>query len=179
MAKQPSELNAEMDLRGSRETEDRSYADLTDEDRLSILRNEFINQALPSVPPLRGFHLVWLSTTNQYDSLQHRARLGYTPVKAGEFPQRDFASLTIRDGAYKDCIGVNEMLLCKIPEELYQKIMNVVHGELPDREDEKLQANIARLSDPNMGKGSSLVRELGDGTEELLKRPKGNPRAWQ
>lgn len=167
------------DLRNSRATESREYADLTDDDRLAMLRNEFINAALPGVPKIKGYHTIWLSMTNQYDTIARRLRLGYTAVKPEELPQQEFTSLTVRDGAYAGCIGVNEMLLYKIPEELYQKMMQVLHHDLPQEEEEKLRQNINQLKDGTLSNGHSLVREIGDGTDELLKRPSQKARAFQ
>lgn len=173
------ETSGDDDIRNSRETESREYEDLTDEDRVSLLRDEMINQALPTVPKIPGYHTIWLSTTNQYDTISRRVRLGYTPVKPEDLPQADFSAATIREGAYIGCIGTNEMLLFKIPEALYQKFMKLMHHDLPQEEEEKLKANIKKLQDGSLSNGHSLVREVGDGTDELLRQPSRKVRQFQ
>ena len=54
------------------------------EERRKMFRSEWLQEALPNPPAIKGFHLCWLSTTNQYDPIHKRVRLGYTPVKAEE-----------------------------------------------------------------------------------------------
>jgi len=51
-------------------------------ERKKMWTDEWTQSALPNVPELQGWHLCWLSTTNGYDSIDKRMRLGYTPVKA-------------------------------------------------------------------------------------------------
>ena len=47
---------------------------------------EMTQSALPKLPSMDGWHLCWLSTTNSYDSIDKRMRLGYVPVKSDELP---------------------------------------------------------------------------------------------
>ena len=56
------------------------------QERRKMWSDEWTQSALPKVPELEGWHLCWLSTTNGYDSIDKRFRLGYVPVKAEEFP---------------------------------------------------------------------------------------------
>jgi len=53
-------------------------------ERIEAFRDRWQNTALPDIPEglLPGFHLCWLSTTNNYDSIDKRMALGYEPVKA-------------------------------------------------------------------------------------------------
>ena len=74
------------------ETKDRIASEVTDpaaasrRERLEAFRDKWQNSALPDLPPgvIPGFHLCWLSTTNNYDSIDKRLALGYEPVKASE-----------------------------------------------------------------------------------------------
>lgn len=139
-----------------------------------FLRNEFINQVLPTVPAIPGYHICWLSTTNQYDTIAYRMRLGYVPVTQDDIPH--FQSTTIKTGEYSGMLGVNEMLLFKIPETLYQRIMKVFHHDRPAQEEERLRAN---LEDLQHHKGQPMIAEMGDGTEELLRHRTGRaPAHW-
>jgi hypothetical protein len=52
------------------------------QERKKMWTDEWTQSALPNVPELKGWHLCWLSTTNGYDSIDKRMRLGYTTVKA-------------------------------------------------------------------------------------------------
>jgi len=56
------------------------------QERRKMWSDEWTQSALPKVPEIPGWHLCWLSTTNAYDSIDKRMRLGYVPVMADEFP---------------------------------------------------------------------------------------------
>lgn len=133
-----------------------------------FLRNEFTTQVLPACPQIPGYHTCWLSTTNQYDTIPYRMRLGYTPVTADDVPM--FRSTTVKTGEYSGMIGVNEMLLFKVPETIYQKLMRIFHHDRPNEEEERLRANLELMQGGELSKGRQLVTEVGDGTEEMLKR---------
>lgn len=64
-------------------TQDR---ELTDGQRLDMLRGQFFQVALPDLPPIPGHHVCWLTTTNPRDPIHGRIRLGYTPVKTTDIP---------------------------------------------------------------------------------------------
>src|SRR6187402_3064256 len=72
-----------MEIRGERGfEEDPGRADPTAEDDFEkMLEDEFVQTALPSPPPLPGWHQAWLTSNSPYDSIQKRQRLGYVPVK--------------------------------------------------------------------------------------------------
>jgi hypothetical protein len=77
--------------RETRASEDASRAPVEEkfmsaQERRKMWSDEWTQTALPKVPPLPGWHLCWLSTTNSYDSIDKRMRLGYVPVTADEFP---------------------------------------------------------------------------------------------
>ena len=56
------------------------------DERRKMWKDEWTQSALPAVPEMKGWHLCWLSTTNSYDSIDKRIRLGYVPVRAEEVP---------------------------------------------------------------------------------------------
>ena len=82
-----------------------------------------------------GWHLCWLSTTNSYDSIDKRMRLGYVPVKADELP--GYEDYRVKSGEHVGYISCNEMLLFKLPMDIYQEVMLYQHHEKPREEAEK------------------------------------------
>lgn len=156
------------------ERQERGILDMSDAERARFLRDEFVNSALPSIPPIPGFHTIWLSTTNQYDSIMKRQRLGYRPVKREELPQ--FESLSLKTGEFAGCIAVNEMILFKIEQEAYEALMKTFHHDLPEQEDEKLRAMLEAMKSGNISpKSKPMISEMGNGTEELLRRERRKP----
>jgi len=125
--------------RASRNMEDREITEnrtFTDNDRLSMFRQQFFQSALPDLPEIPGYHVCWLTTTNPRDSIHSRRSLGYTPVEPHEVPGWDHAS--IKTGEYVGCIGVNEMVAFKLPMKLYEVYMHEAHYERPRAEEGKL-----------------------------------------
>jgi hypothetical protein len=117
-------------------------------------KDEWTQSALPSVPEMKGWHLCWLSTTNSYDSIDKRIRLGYSPVKAEELPGMD--NNKVKAGEHAGFISCNEMLLYKIPNELYQDVMAHFHHEAPLEEANKIRLQAEQV----VGRDSS-GRKLG------------------
>jgi hypothetical protein len=109
---------------------------LSDAERLDEFRKSFFQSVLPDLPPIDGYHVCWLTTTNPRDSIPGRIRLGYEPVKAEDVPGWEFA--TLKTGDYAGCIGVNEMIAFKLPMSLYEAYMREAHHNQPLEEEEKL-----------------------------------------
>jgi hypothetical protein len=112
----------------SRVTEDGMA--LSAAERKRMLRQEWVQEVLPTPPGIPGFHLCWVSTTNSTDPIHKRMQLGYQPVRITEVP--GFDQYKVADGGQFDgCIACNEMLLFKIPQERYQDIMTIYHHDIP------------------------------------------------
>ena len=111
----------------SRLPAEESFASTQDIDQM--WSDEWTHSALPKVPDIPGFHLCWLSTTNSYDTIDKRIRLGYTPVLADELP--GFENYRVKAGEHVGHISCNEMLLFKIPMDLYQRVMTHFHYQKP------------------------------------------------
>jgi hypothetical protein len=151
--------------RGMRDT-DRVISEsreITDDERLDMFRAQFFNEVLPDLPPIPGYHICWLTTTNPNDSIPKRLRLGYEPVRPEDVPGWDHA--TLKTGEYAGLIGVNEMLAFKLPLRLYQRYMEEAHYNAPMREQEKLTAAVDSLREQARSKGADVVE--GDGFTEL------------
>jgi hypothetical protein len=131
------------DDRAGREEGDRSLTEdrqVLDAERLEQFRQSFAAEKLPRIPPIEGYHVCWLTTTNPADPVYRRLSLGYVLIKAAEVPGLPLNPL--KGGEYDGCIMVGEMLAAKIPVELYEMYMTEVHHTQPLQEEGKLRSVI-------------------------------------
>lgn len=146
--------------RGVKEDAERAAFDglMSDEEYEALVRNEFEQTALPTPPAIPGWHLCWLTTTSQYDSIQKRQRIGYKPVRLDELPGFDPSNgqSLERFAGYVTC---NEMVLHKIPEVYYQRMMTYFHHKRP-LEDQ--QQTLQKIKDGNSQEQDSSGRDLGE-----------------
>lgn len=145
------------------ETDGTAY---TMEERRRMLRSEWVQEVLPTPPQVPGWHFCWLSTTNASDPIYKRMQKGYEPVRVTEFPA--FVQYKVTQGEYEGCIACNEMLLFKIPEEIYQDVMSYFHYELPLEEEEMLKANLPEEVQDSSGRKLNEV----EGFDRLVRRVK-------
>lgn len=122
---------------------------------------EWTQSALPKLPSLSGWHLCWLSTTNSYDSIDKRIRLGYVPVKSEEFP--GYEDYRVKAGEHVGYISCNEMLLFKLPMDVFQEVMTHMHHDKPREESEKIRVQVENLQGARDSNGRSLVSTEGEG----------------
>ena len=155
------------EVRGDRGINDEAELDpriSTDDEFEKFLEDEFSQTALPTPPLLKGYHLAWLTTTSQYDSVQKRQRLGYAPVRQSEMPGFDASNGQSLAG-YDGCIACNEMVLFKLPEDRYQQIMTFYHHKKPLQEEEgivqKFDQQGERLGVADDGV-TAMEREIAD-----------------
>ena len=130
-------------------------------ERVEAFRDRWQNSALPDIPAgtIPGFHLCWLSTTNNYDSIDKRMALGYEPVKAAELG-KGFENLgKMSSGKFEGCVSCNEMVLFKLPEEIYQEVMRMMHLEDPLEYQRNITAQVR--STAQEGKGGRSILEGG------------------
>ena len=125
------------------------------QERRKAWSDEWTQSALPKVPTIPGWHLCWLSTTNAYDTIDKRMRLGYVPVTADEIP--GFDSYRVKAGEHVGHVSCNEMLLFKLPMDVYQDVMAQMHYEAPREEVDRIlsQAESAGAKDSS---GRRLVQ---------------------
>jgi len=155
--------------RGDRDEADKARTQndgtaLSMEERRRLMRSEWDQTILPTPPANPGWHYCWLSTTNSTDPIYRRMQKGYEPVKASEIP--GFKQYTIVEGEFEGCVACNEMLLFKIPEELYQEYMLYMHYERPMEEEEILKANAIN----NLQQEDKSGRQLGEVELDSLAR---------
>ncbi len=156
--------------RETRASEDASRAApeekfMSAQERRKMWSDEWTQSALPKLPEMPGWHLCWLSTTNSYDSIDKRIRLGYVPVKTEEIP--GFENFRVKAGEHAGFIACNEMLLFKIPMDMYQDIMLQMHHEKPMEESEKIRVQLENLQGARDSTGRSLGRVEGEGFGEI------------
>jgi hypothetical protein len=156
--------------RESRSSQDLSRAApeeafISKQERRKMWSDEWTQSALPKVPEIPGWHLCWLSTTNGYDSIDKRMRLGYVPVKADELP--GFDNYRVKAGEDIGFIACNEMRLYKLPMDVYQEVMTQMHHEAPKEEADKVQIQVEQLQGNRDSSGKSLGSVEGEGFGNL------------
>jgi hypothetical protein len=130
-------------------------------ERRRLLRNEWTQEVLPTPPAMPGFHLCWISTTNSTDPVHKRIQLGYQPVKVSEVP--GFDQYKIADGGQFDgCIACNEMLLFKLPQEIYQDIMTIYHHDIPLEQEQSIKDRVSNVMHDRDSEGKQLTSVEGD-----------------
>lgn len=152
------------DLESPRDTDDRGL-DADEDEKFALFAQTLFNSVLPDIPPIPGFHVCWLSTTHQSDTIPRRIRLGYTPIKPEEI--QGFEHATLKSGEYTGFVGVNEMVAFKIPESLYQRFMQEAHHREPARQMEGISAQIDALKGQAERDGGRIME--GDGMADLHK----------
>ena len=136
------------------------------DERRKMWKDEWVQSALPPAPDLPGWHVCWLSTTNSYDSIDKRIRLGYTPVMADEI--KNYENWRVKAGEHVGYVACNEMLLFKIPMEQYQEIMAHFHHDQPLEEANKIKMQ-AESQVGRDSRGRPLGQVEGDGLEQIDK----------
>jgi len=146
---------------------------VSSEERRKMWSEEWTQSALPKLPVMDGWHLCWLSTTNSYDSIDKRMRLGYVPVKTEELPS--FEEYRIKGGEHVGFIACNELLLFKLPMDIYQDAMTYQHHEKPHDEAEKIRVQAENLQGSRDSNGRSLVNVEGEGIGSIDRQPTKTP----
>jgi len=136
------------------------------EERRKMWKDEWTQSALPAIPAIKGWHLCWLSTTNSYDSIDKRIRLGYVPVKAEEVPGME--NNKVKAGEHVGFIACNEMLLYKIPNDMYQDVMAHFHHEAPLEDANKIRLQAEQVQGRDSS-GKPLGRVEGEGLDYIDK----------
>ena len=139
---------------------------VSSEERRKMWKDEWTQRALPAVPDIPGWHLCWLSKTNAYDSIDKRIRLGYVPVKSEEIPK--FENNRVKAGQHDGYISCNEMLLYKLPMDIYQEVMAEMHHNAPLEDAEKIRVQAEQLQGSDSS-GKRLGSVEGSGIGEIDK----------
>ena len=143
------------------------------QERRKTWSEEWTQSALPKLPDMDGWHLCWLSTTNSYDSIDKRIRLGYVPVKSEELP--GYEDYRVKAGEHVGYVSCNEMLLFKLPMDIFQDIMTLQHHDKPREEAEKIRVQLESLQGQRDSNGRSLVNVEGEGIGSIEQHPNKTP----
>ena len=146
---------------------------ISNQERRKMWSEEWTQSALPKLPNMDGWHLCWLSTTNSYDSIDKRIRLGYVPVKSDELP--GYEDYKVKSGEHVGYISCNEMLLFKLPMDIYQEVMTYHHHDKPREEADKIRVQLENLQGQRDSNGRSLVNIEGEGIGSIEQQPNRTP----
>ena len=151
---------------------------LATRERVAAFRDKWANSALPDLPGgiVPGFHLCWLSTTNTYDSIDKRMALGYEPVKASDLGKGFEGLGKMSSGKFEGCVSCNEMVLFKLPEDIYQEVMRMLHLEDPLEHQKNITANVRDTAQGNKGGRSVLEGGLLEMEKDTAKANNKNIR---
>jgi hypothetical protein len=162
-----SKVRRDRSLDGSRAADSRV---LDDQERLDEFRQSLFQSILPNLPKIKGYHVIWLTTTNPADSIPARMRLGYEPVKKSDIP--GFQIDSVKSGSYGELITVNEMVAFKLPLRLYQMYMKEAHHDQPLLEEEKLNDAVEVMREQmarQAKRGKKSIRiEIEEGSEDIV-----------
>lgn len=160
---------AKSEPRAGREEGDRPLSEdrqVMDADRLEMFRQNFTAEKLPRIPDIPGYHVCWLTTTNNADPVYRRLNMGYELIKVSDVPGLERNA--VKDGDYAGCIGIGEMVAAKLPLELYELYMTEVHHTQPLEEEGKLRNVIDVIEAEAAQKKARL--DVEDGTRQLGRR---------
>ena len=99
-------------------------------------------------------------------------RLGYVPVRADELP--GFEDYRVKSGEHVGHISCNEMLLFKLPMEIYQEVMTHMHHDKPREEAEKIKIQQESLQGRDSN-GRPLLSVEGEGFGSIEQQPNRAP----
>lgn len=141
----------------SRESETR---EISDDERLDMLRQSMFQSSLPDLPKKEGMHRCWLTTTNPRDSVPMRERLGYRLLREADVPGFEFA--VTKGGQYDGCIMVNEMIAAELPTRLFERYMANNHHQEPLFQEEAIAAKQKQHQEEAAQYGASLIEMPGN-----------------
>lgn len=151
---------------------DRSVRDETnvpenaDDQYLEAFMDSLDQSVLPNLPPMPGFHVCWLTTSNPRDTVANRLRMGYQLITDAMVP--GFEGASPKSASYPGVLTVNEMLAARVPLRLYDRMMRYVHHELPLSEEEKLRNQVENIKESGARDGAKVIE--GDGMPEIVQR---------
>jgi hypothetical protein len=130
-------------------------------ERRKMWTDEWSQSALPDVPTLKGWHCCWLSTTNSYDTIEKRMRLGYVPVMQDEIPGYQNNRVKAESQEHSGHVTCNELVLYKLPMDVYQDVMTHFHHDEPQDQANKIKVDMEQLSYRDRS-GRNIVSVEGD-----------------
>jgi hypothetical protein len=95
--------------------------------------------------------------------------LGYEPVKATELGKGFEGLGKMSSGKFEGCISCNEMVLFKLPEEIYQEVMKMLHLEDPLEHQRNITAQVRGQAQESKGGRSILEGGILEMEKETAK----------
>jgi len=151
-------------------TEERDESLLSDDDVQSLLRSEFIQEALPKLTAPPGWHYCWLAKNSAYDPIHKRMRLGYVPVPFAELTDAGLAGFEqykVSGGDLDGCVSCNEMVLFKITQQRYQLIMTEFHHKMPMEEESGIKSQLVASQTDKKGRRLMDYDDEDEGLQRL------------
>lgn len=145
------------------------FEELSDDERFDLFLGALDQSVLPDLPKMPGYHVCWLTTSHQSDTIPRRLRLGYTLISAAELGP-EWSSTSLKTGDYAGCVAINEMIAAKIPLRQYERYMAELHHVRPLSEEEKLRAAIDQAREDAESRGAALHE--GDAMAGIVRRAK-------
>ena len=93
--------------------------------------------------------------------------MGYVPVRSDEIP--NYENYRVKSGEHDGYIACNEMLLYKLPMDIYQEVMTAMHHDAPLEDAEKIRIQAEQLQG-NDSSGKRLGSVEGEGMH-LIDKP--------
>ena len=109
---------------------------LTDEERVELLKRANFQSSLPNLPRIPGWHVCWVSTTHPNDTPQGREQLGYEYIRREEVPE--FTYHDQKSDQFPGVVSWREIVGMKIPLSTYQAFMEELHHNEPSRQEEAI-----------------------------------------
>lgn len=160
--------------RGDRAMNDRAITQrrqLTDEERVELLKRANFQSSLPNLPRIPGYHVCWVSTTHPNDTPQGRLQLGYEYIQREDVPE--FNYVDTKSTEFPGVVSWREMVGMKLPLHLYEMYMQELHHNEPMKQEEAIYDDALSAGEQAMqaarrgGRMRNPVVESGDGTESL------------
>jgi hypothetical protein len=164
-------------IRGSRSdaddvrTNDMGTA-FTEAELEQMIRSEFIQEALPSIPSKPGMHRCWLSTMSSHDPIHKRMRLGYRPVSMEDVAGLGLDQYRMTSGEFAGAVACNEMVLFEIPQERYELIMRTFHHTMPLEEEQGIRAKAQSDEEDRRGKRLVSFDDDDEGFSTMGREPR-------
>lgn len=145
--------------------------EIADDEYLERFKENLDQSVLPNLPPMPGYHVCWLTTSNPRDTVGNRLRMGYELITVDMVP--GFEGASPKSAQFPGVLTVNEMLAARIPVRLYNRMMKYVHHDLPLGEEEKLRAQVEGLKEDAERQGGKVLE--GDGMPDIVQRANSAP----
>lgn len=155
-ARASHKADSEVDDRDYVERDEDEDIQLSDDERFAMFVDSLNQSVLPDLPPMPGYHVCWLTTTNPRDPVARRIRMGYQLVRAEDLGN-DWMGLSLKTGEYPGVLGINEMVAARIPIRLYNRYMQELHHNLPLQDEMKLRAAMDSAKGALEARGSTIM----------------------